>query len=119
MPTQVKVGLTLTIVGYIGLIVSMYLKLEGAVAAAAPLMSAGGVLLGKEWFPQSEHAQQVYSKRPPPPPPVTFTGIVFLASHAAAMSIVFGALTACSQLPTPNDAAAEVAAPADPGGARP
>lgn len=78
MPVQVRVGLILTIVGYVGLIVSMWLKLEGAIAAAAPLMSAGGVLLGKEWFPQSDHAQQVYSKRPPPPPPVTFTGIVLL-----------------------------------------
>ncbi len=91
MPAQVKVGLILTLGGLVGLIVALYFKLDAAVVAAANVQSAGAVLLGKEFFPQSPQAQQVYSKRPPP---ITFTGIVLLTAL----------LAACAGTPTPREA---------------
>lgn len=98
MPTQVRVGLILTLGGYVGLIVSLYLKLDAAVAAAAPIMSTGSMLLGKEWFPQSEHAQRTYSRRPPP----NVVGCLFLV----ALVPIVVMLTGCAdvQLPQSQDA---------------
>lgn len=104
MPTQVKVGLILTLGGLVGLIVSLYFKLDAAVIASANVQAAGAALLGKEWFQQSPEAQSVYSKRPPPPP-INFVGIVLLMS-------LFGVslLAGCAEAEkTVHDAQDEVA----------
>lgn len=97
MPTQVKVGLILTLGGLVGLIVALYFKLDAAVVAAAGLMSTGSTLLGKEMLPQSTHAQQIYSKRPPP---VDFVGAVFVLLAIAGIVT----LSACAGTPTPREA---------------
>lgn len=62
-----------------------------------------GLIVGAVWINTKDSGRS--SVRPPP----SAGTLIPLFSHAAAMSIAFGALTACSQLPAPNDAAAEAA----------
>lgn len=100
MPVQVVVGLSLTLGGLAGLIVSLIFKLDAGVIAASTVMSTGTGLLGKEMFAQSDHAQQTFSKRPPP---IDKVGVLWLALLVAPAALYFGGC-AGMQLPQSQEA---------------